>query len=199
MADSPLLFILMLLAGLALLALIFAMSLSAIAGMKQPPPDRSSAPDAEWGVLRTYNTAEAAHLDRAMLEGCGIPTRLANEHTVGTDWMYGIAVGVDLRVPLDQLESAELLLRDARLGDASVDLDAEGWPGGAEDLRCDRCGSAEVYRIRPGVGWALSAVVLLGLPLLRRARYQCDNCGNRRAFSDAADADDANDRRATAL
>lgn len=125
-----------------------------------------------------------------MLEGCGIPVALANEHTVGTDWLYGVAVGVDLRVPKDQLESAELLLRDARLGDASVDIDVKGVPAVEIDLRCDRCGSADVYRIRPGLRWALVAVVLLGIPLLlRRARYQCDHCGNRDAFSDLAIAD----------
>lgn len=187
MPDSPLLFIILLVAGLVLLALIFAMSITAVASLRPKSPSlrQSMMPDAQWSVLRTYNTPEAAHLDRAMLEGCGVPVRLTNEHTVGTDWMYGIAVGVDLRVPQDQLESAELLLRDARLGDASIDLEAEDWPAAAEDLRCERCGSAEVYRIRPSVGWALSAVVLLGLPLLRRARYQCDDCGNRRAFSDA--------------
>lgn len=180
---------LLLLAGLGLLLVMFLVSITWVAGTRRPshrlPVDRGT----EWEVLRTYTTTEQAYLDRAMLEGCGIPIRLANEHTVGNDWLYGIAVGVDLHVPKDQLESAELLLRDVRVGDASVDIDVEGLPGGGRDLRCDRCGSTDVYRIRPGVGWALATVVLLGLPLLRRARYQCDQCGSRCAFSNTPAVD----------
>lgn len=181
MADSPLLFIIISFAVVFALVMLFLLSISWTAQMKRPLDLLAEPPDTEWGVLRTYNTPEQAHLDRAMLEGCGVPVRLANEHTVGTDWMYGIAVGVDLRVPKDQLESAEFLLRDARLGDASVDLDDVDVLGTDPDLQCERCGSSEVYRIRPGVGWAMASVVLIGLPLLRRKRYQCDGCGSRDA------------------
>lgn len=188
MSDSTLLIILLMVGGVALLIVLFMLSIAASAKSRLAAHTTPLPPDVAWSVLRTYTTPEEAHLDRAMLEGCGVPVRLANEHTVGTDWLYGIAVGVDLRVPENQLESSELLLRDARLGDASVDIDAEGLPEAEDDLHCDRCGSAEVYRIRPGVGWAIATVVLLGLPLLRRTRYQCDRCGNRDAFSNAAPA-----------
>ncbi|MEM1108847.1 MAG: hypothetical protein AAGH99_09180 [Planctomycetota bacterium] len=181
---TPSVFILVLVGGVVLLALIFLMSLSWLANIRRVEVPRNTPNDVEWEVLRTYTTPEQAHLDRAMLEGCGVPARLANEHTVGTDWMYGVAVGVDLRVPQDQLESAELLLRDARLGDASVDLDASDFEQGI-DRKCPECGSAEIYRTRPGVGWALASVVLLGLPLLFRKRYQCEVCGRRERVAHA--------------
>ncbi|MBB6431611.1 hypothetical protein [Algisphaera agarilytica] len=178
MGGSALVLVAVVVTGGLLLALLVLLVLALLTKIRGGESDAAFQPDAEWKVLRTYNTAEQAHLDRAMLEGCGVPVRLANEHTVGTDWMYGIAVGVDLRVPEDQLQSAELMLRDARVGSASVDLEVEEFPEDESGRRCSRCGSTEVYRVRAGIGWAISTVVLLGIPLLRKKQLRCDACGN---------------------
>ena len=185
MGNPPLILIIVLTFALIGLGVLFLLSTAWLASARHHAPSLHAATAAEWVVLRTYSTPELAHLDRVMLEGCGIPVRLANEHTVGTDWMYGIAVGVDLRVPQDQVENAEQLLGDARAGDASVDLDDASWPIRDAELQCTQCGSPEVYRVRPSAGWSIALVVFLGLPLLRRRRYQCEACGNPDALHDS--------------
>jgi hypothetical protein len=182
MIDAEVLLILGMAAGVVALAFIFIVSLSLLS----PRPPRDVAPRAAaeaWEIVRTYNTVESAYLDRAMLEGSGVRVDLRNEHTVGTDWLYGIAVGVDLAVPADQADHARQILGQKETPAAIDPVPVPATPADAPHRICERCGSAEVYRVRPAARSTLLLIILLGLPWLRQRTYECSDCGNRGAFS----------------
>lgn len=186
MGVLPLILVLMLILAWIGLGVLFLLSTAWLANTRHHAPSLDTTPAAEWAVLRTFSTPELAHLDRVMLEGCGIPVRLANEHTVATDWMYGIAVGVDLEVAQDHIEDADRLLTEVHAAHASAGIGHASEPTHDGELQCARCRSPEVYRVRPGAGWSIASVVFLGLPLLRRKRYECEACGSRNALRDSA-------------
>jgi len=142
----------------------------------EPSCDAPQQQPVDWVFLHSYLTADTAYIDRAFLEGCGVPTTLKNEMTVATNWLYGVAVGIDLMVPRELWTQASELLGDQMPPSAAADLQPEEGQADIEERCCGACGSAEVYRARRGRGWSLTVLLLLGLPLWWR-RYRCDRCG----------------------
>ncbi|MEO1236263.1 MAG: hypothetical protein AAFX76_05690 [Planctomycetota bacterium] len=142
----------------------------------------------DWVAVRTYNTAEEAHVDRAMLAGSGIPTQLSNEFLVATEWSLGVAVGVDLLVPDTRQEEAAALVYDnspetspGRSVGPSFEAD-ENWTAvnkDADGRRCPQCGSTEVYRSRAGRGWAMLTILVFWFPVAGLRQWRCEDCGVR--------------------
>jgi Putative prokaryotic signal transducing protein len=127
--------------------------------------------------VRAFTHPHDAHLARSALDAAGIPTSIADEHLVATDWLYSNAVGgVKLLVPADRLVEASEIL-DGRT--ERVELSAEGEAtAGAHPDACLSCGGREFESVVRGRRWAALSWLVTGFPLVpvRRA-YRCRECG----------------------
>ncbi|MFC6671071.1 DUF2007 domain-containing protein [Marinobacterium aestuariivivens] len=119
-----------------------------------------------------YDFPWEAQLARSRLEAEGIDAFVADEHTIGMQWLYSNALGgVRVQVDAEDLHRARAILAE----DRSEDIDRQT---GADPLICPCCGSDRT-RYRP-VGRRLAFLVFIGLdfPLFPvRHAVQCDDCG----------------------
>jgi hypothetical protein len=113
-----------------------------------------------------------AHIARAQLQAEGIDAWVADEFTIGMQWLYSNALGgVRLQVEPRQLLRAQEILAQ----DRSQDVEAEQ---GCDPLVCPCCGS-ERTRYQ-AVGRRLAFLVFVGLdfPLFPvHNAVHCDDCG----------------------
>lgn len=112
-------------------------------------------------TVATYSLAHQAHMAKALLEGEGIPCRIAGEHLVGV-YRQGLG-GVDLQVPEPDQTEALRLLRDAgeiEAGEAGTVDGALSQPGAAAPLRRWVLLSTGVAAITFAVGWIESRLSL---------------------------------------
>lgn len=87
-------------------------------GVPFQEPDRTSPtqeePEPDPGGLVTvaaFNTIHEAYLAKSLLEGAGITTFIADEYTIGVNWLWANAVGgVKVQVTEADAEEAEKLL-----------------------------------------------------------------------------------------
>lgn len=115
-----------------------------------------------------------AQLARARLESEGIEAWVADEHTIGMQWLYCNALGgVRVQVDVEDLYLARAILCEDR--SAEVEAQAGGTP-----MICPCCGSSHTrYR---ALGRRLAFLVFLGIdfPLFPvRHSVECDDCGAR--------------------
>jgi hypothetical protein len=194
MWDNVPLFLLLSIGGLVFLGIAFLAGIAVTSRSRKTPP-AGVEPPAEgdtWQRVGSFPTPEAAHIERAMLEGHGIPAQLADEHLVGTDWLYGVAVGgVGLMVPDSRRAEALDLLSQAPEGPELFPSEVESPSAEFDDepLRtCPACGSGEVYSDNRFRRLGLVSVVLLSLPILGRKRFFCDACGENFRMTTFLDA-----------
>jgi len=139
----------------------------------------------ELVTVRSYFNQTDAYLARSRLESAGIPTFLADENMVNTNWFYSIAMGgIRLQVRAEDVGAALEILDDK----AGIPLEAAE----ADQVLCPKCGSSDTARgpsSTLGLPWlgCLGTVLvyvmpsfLVSLPLFLTAkwRYSCKSCGH---------------------
>ncbi len=138
-------------------------------------------------TVARYTHPSLAHISRARLEASGIPVFLANEYTIGANWMYATAVGgVELRVREEDADKARTLLagheaepsREAVM-DCGTELPPEATANWDQpEPSCPRCGSTDLHRDT----WRLLSFLvtlcfLVPVPVYRN-RMRCGQCGH---------------------
>lgn len=132
---------------------------------------RSSPEPAPFAPLRSYSDSIEANLARSVLDAAGIPTSLADEHIVNTDWFYTGAVGgVKLLVPADRREEAHALLSEITESSRTADR--------LSGYQCPSCASTDVKLSGFGRRLALLVVFSFGIPL-PWSSVECVSCGHR--------------------
>lgn len=119
-----------------------------------------------------------AHLARARLESDGIECFVVDEHIVGVQWLYAVAVGgVKLQVRSWQSEHAREVLASCQ---AETRTSSDWITADLAAPRCPRCGSLRIEPSRLSRGARLASGLLLGLRLVGRRRdTRCRHCGHR--------------------
>lgn len=147
-----------------------------------PPstPDRAghtAGPDVLVTIAAFRDPVEA-HLARSRLECEGLACTLADEHTVGVNWLSSHAVGgVKLQVRERDRERALRILEEAS---ARPTASAEWVTGDLDAPRCPGCGSLRVDHERFDRRLFVLSWLLLGAPLPFLRRWQrCRRCGER--------------------
>ena len=122
-------------------------------------------------IIGRYSTPYEANMAKSKLESAGIPAFVADEYTIGMNWLYSNALGgVKLQVP-GSLASEALALLDAEAGSPTTDELAT-------DYACPKCGSKNSEDFLDKRGSFLTWV-LLGLPLfLPSKKKKCRDCGH---------------------
>jgi predicted RNA-binding Zn-ribbon protein involved in translation (DUF1610 family) len=123
-------------------------------------------------TIARYSTPFEANMAKSMLESAGIPAFVADEYTIGINWLYSNALGgVKLQVPESFASEALDLL--------SFEDDHAAGNQIADDYTCPRCGSGNIEVLSDKRGSFLTWV-LLGLPaLLSTKKKKCRDCGFR--------------------
>lgn len=122
-------------------------------------------------TIGRYSTPYEANMAKSHLESEGIPAFIADEYTVGMNWLYSNALGgVKVQVPESLASEAQQILTAEIQHSAICELDAE---------ICSKCGSKNTEdfldKRRAFLTWAL-----LGLPLLLPTKKKrCNDCGHR--------------------
>lgn len=122
------------------------------------PGDRPGKLRGKWITVRTFSTAEAAHLVKLRLDRAGIPSYIDNENTGTSLWIVQPAVGgIKLRVPAPfEQQAKEVLESGGRPDDedAREDEDDEDEEVGldefAEETDEDRAAEEESTREMSG-------------------------------------------------
>lgn len=113
-----------------------------------------------------------AQLARARLEAEGIDAWVADEFTIGMQWLYSNALGgVRVQVDAEDLFRARAILAENR----SQDVEQQA---GTDPLVCPCCGSVRTHYRRPGRRLAFLIFLGLDFPLYPvRHAVRCDDCG----------------------
>ncbi|WP_019612891.1 DUF2007 domain-containing protein [Psychromonas ossibalaenae] len=114
-----------------------------------------------------------ANIAKANLESVGIPSFVADEHTVNMQWLYSDAMGgVRLFVPEEYLQEARNVLSED-FSDA-VDSLYDSKPES-----CPHCGSQNIEPHTKGKRPAFLVFILAGFPLFfYKHGLRCSQCGN---------------------
>ena len=109
----------------------------------------------------------------ANLESIGIPSFIADEHTINMQWLYSDAMGgVRLLVPAEHLEEAHRIISEDF--SSSVDFECESKPE-----CCQNCGSENIQCFTKGKKSAFIVFMLLGFPLFFYEHgIKCNECGS---------------------
>jgi hypothetical protein len=122
-------------------------------------------------TIGSFSTPYEANLVKSQLESAGIPAFVADEYTVGMNWLYSNALGgVKVQVPESLASEAQQILAAETGPSVTDEYDAE---------ICPKCGSknTEVFLDKRStfLTWAL-----LGLPLLLPTeKKRCNDCKHR--------------------
>ncbi len=164
--------------------------------MPPPTPDHAGRPGAPDGLvtIAAFREPVEAHLARSRLECEGLACKLADEHTVGIDWLASAAIGgVKLQVRERDRERALRVLEEV----SSRPVASAEWVTGDLDApRCPGCGSLRVERERFDRRLFVLSWLLLGAPLPFLRRWQrCRRCGERWRVTKDSPEDTARARR----
>jgi hypothetical protein len=119
-------------------------------------------------TIGRYSTPYEANMVKSQLESAGIPAFIADEYTVGMNWLYSNALGgVKVQVPESLASEAQQIIAPVTEPSATGESDAEG---------CPKCGSKHTEdfldKRSTFLTWAL-----LGLPLLLPTENKrCNDC-----------------------
>ncbi len=122
-------------------------------------------------TVAVYSTPYEANMVKSKLEANGIPAFVADEYTIGMNWLYSNALGgVKVQVPESLVPEALEVLRAEPVVEELRKID--------EAKACPKCGSrnTEDYLDKRGsfLTWVLS-----GFPLfLPKEKKKCNACGN---------------------
>lgn len=126
----------------------------------------------DWVTIARYDLPYEAQIAHARLQAEGIQTFIADEYTIGMQWLYANALGgVKLQVRArDAAWAAEILANDY-----SADVEEQE---GIDDLKCPQCQG--VHLVPEIIGKRRAFFVFLGLdfPLYPISRgLRCPDCG----------------------
>ena len=122
-------------------------------------------------TIGRYSTPYEAGMVKSQLESAGIPAFIADEYTVGVNWLYSNALGgVKVQVPESLASEAQQILAPETEPSATCEPDAETCP------KCRSKNTEDFLDKRSTfLTWAL-----LGLPLLLPTKKKrCNGCGHR--------------------
>ncbi|MCL2760259.1 MAG: DUF2007 domain-containing protein [Desulfuromonadales bacterium] len=119
-------------------------------------------------TIATYSAPYEANLAKASLESAGIPVFIADEYTIGINWLYSNALGgVKVQVPESMAKQAYELLS---YNIPTVEKEYNG-------LSCPKCGSKKCIDFMDKRGTFITWL-LLGIPLLFPIeKSKCEDCG----------------------
>lgn len=107
-------------------------------------------------TIATFSFPHEAHIAVARLEAAGIPSFIADEHTINMQWMYSNALGgVKVQVPTKYAEEAKEVLTE----DLSSLLEEEF---GKDEMQCPKCGGTDMAPYTKGKNPHLSYSYCLG-------------------------------------
>jgi hypothetical protein len=120
-------------------------------------------------TIGRYSTPFEANMAKSQLESAGIPAFVADEYTIGMNWLYSNALGgVKVQVPESLASEAQELLASEFESPAANDL---------VEATCPRCGGKNIeYFLDRRAGFL--TWVFLGIPLLFPSeKKKCVDCG----------------------
>ncbi len=123
-------------------------------------------------TISRYSFPYEAHIAKSRLDSEGVPSFVADEHTVNMQWLFSNALGgVRLQVPEAYVHVAQAILAEDREQDLVEDQ-------GAETHVCPHCGSGDTEFHQVGRRWAFLVFLGLDFPLFRvRDGIRCKQCG----------------------
>lgn len=127
-------------------------------------------------TIATFSFPHEAHLAKATLDAAGIPSFIADEHTINMQWLYSNAMGgVRLQVPAEFAAQAHEVLNEPV--ESVLMPEPEPEPE-AEPAVCPACGGPLGEAYPSGKRPAILTWAVLGLPLwpIRQVR-RCSACG----------------------
>ena len=121
-------------------------------------------------TICSYSTPYEANMVKSQLEAAGIPAFVADEYTIGANWLYSNALGgVKVQVPAFLVHEAQLLLAAEPESPVPDEPAAEV---------CPACGSSNTETFLNKRSSFLTWL-LLGFPLLLPSeRKRCHDCGH---------------------
>ncbi|AKD02041.1 DUF2007 domain-containing protein [Pontibacter korlensis] len=135
-------------------------------------------------TIATFNELTEAHIVKGRLEAEGILCFLGDEHIVGVQPFYSVAVGgVKLKVTEGDVMEAKAILARIQEGSSQFDYDTvEMAPPMQEHVQprtCPNCGSDNVAEEKYNKTVFSFSYLLLGFPVPFLSRkYKCYNCGH---------------------
>jgi len=123
-------------------------------------------------VIGSYTTPCEANLVKSQLESAGIPAFVADEYTIGMNWMYSNALGgVKVQVPESLALEAQALLASGSDTRAAHDSDS---------ATCPQCGSRNTgdFTNKTNIILSILICILFWIPLLSQTK-KCRDCGHR--------------------
>jgi len=122
-------------------------------------------------TIATFSTPFDANMAKSVLESAGIPVFVADEFTIGMNWLYSNALGgVKVQVP-------ESVACEAR-GILALQSEQHSTDESSAIDTCPQCGSknTEDFQYKRG---SFFTWLLLGIPLLLPSeKKRCRNCGH---------------------
>ena len=114
---------------------------------------------------------------RTRLEHEGIECFINDEHLVSVNWLLSNAVGgVRLKVKREDAERAAEVIGEGEgggEGEAAV-------AGEADEIRCEKCGSEDVFFEKFSRRVAIFSWLLMGFPIpYFKGGWGCNSCGQR--------------------
>lgn len=130
----------------------------------------------EFVTIKTFDNPTIANISKSKLASYGIDCYLADEHTIGANWLFANAIGgVKLNVrSADQQKALAILEGDFEsLNFETIDEDTP-----QEGILCMNCGSKDI-KLPPTPVHPLVIILFLGIPLLfYRRKTICNSCGS---------------------
>lgn len=124
-------------------------------------------------VLTKFSFPLDANIAKANLESVGIPSFIADEHTINMQWLYSDAMGgVRLLVAEEHFAEAKQIVS----ADFSSSVEAESE---CKAEYCHSCKSENVQPFTKGKRSAFVIFILLGFPLFFYEHgLKCNDCGS---------------------
>lgn len=128
-------------------------------------------------TIARFSFPYEAHIARAKLESVGIPSWVADEHTVNMQWLYSNALGgVRLQVHPSYAKEAVEVLKESNLNDLVVQQ-------GEDVTVCPQCGGSDIQIKPEGKGPAVLMILVLGFPIWPVDQFiHCKACGKKSPF-----------------
>lgn len=122
-------------------------------------------------TIASYSTPYEANMVKSLLESAGIPAFVADEYTIGMNWLYSNALGgVKVQVPESLATEAQTILASEVEPFATCESGVDACP------KCG-CKDTEDYLDKRN---SFLTWVLLGLPLLLPTKMKrCKHCNHR--------------------
>jgi len=139
-----------------------------------------ATPQSDIVTIATFGTPYEAQLAKGLLEENGIMACVADEYTVGINWLYSNAVGgVRLQVAEPDAEWAlELLEMESQAYAVAPEAPEDQEPEEAWGT-CPHCENRNIEYFLSRKGLAIGSILLLGIPLLFPIKkLHCLNCGH---------------------